>query len=345
MTEEIIKGIIYTSLDEKIGPTALLWYPLDLDESIRMAVSIKTITMLTTDRGVVPTSLVIMPFPSFNLKGIVKYIERTDTSRRGNIALSSITILFNAADDLIFYKYMENFEADFSESAKKLAILENGKAKSDEIFTELNNLRIKLGEILKDLSSKEKQSIKLEAFPEKDTKEEFTGANFKIVVCGDPGVGKTSTILRFTENAFLRTYIATLGVSISEKVIEVNDNLVNLILWDIAGQSKFEVMRRHFYKGAEAVILIFDLTNRKSFDSVSNWFKDIQKNITPYQEKFFGFILGNKEDLEAERKVSLEEAKQFAENLHLEYLETSAKTGKNVEESFYKVAELLVKSK
>ncbi|MFW9866801.1 MAG: Rab family GTPase [Candidatus Thorarchaeota archaeon] len=345
MTEEIIKGIIYTSLDEKIGPTALLWYPLDLAESIRMAVSIKTITMLTTDRGIVPNSLVIMPFPSFNLKGIVKYIERTDTSRRGNVALSSITILFNEADDLIFYKYMENFEADFSDSAKKLAILENGKAKSDEIFTELNNLRIKLGEILEDLSSKEKQTIKLEAFPEKDTKEEFTGANFKIVVCGDPGVGKTSTILRFTENAFLRTYIATLGVSVSEKVIKVNDNLVNLILWDIAGQSKFEVMRRHFYKGAEAVILIFDLTNRKSFDSVSNWFKDIQKNIKPYQEKFFGFILGNKEDLEAERNVSLEEAKQVAENLHLEYLETSAKTGKNVEESFYKVAELLVKSK
>ncbi|MFX1490617.1 MAG: Rab family GTPase, partial [Promethearchaeota archaeon] len=338
MTEEIIKGIIYTSLDEKIGPTALLWYPLDLDESIRMAVSIKTITMLTTDRGVVPNSLVIMPFPSFNLKGIVKYIERTDTSRRGNVALSSITILFNEADDLIFYKYMENFKADFSESAKKLAILENSKAKSDEIFTELNNLRIKLGELLKDLSSKEKQTIKLEAFPEKDTKEEFTGANFKIVVCGDPGVGKTSTILRFTENAFLRTYVATLGVSISEKVIKVNNDLINLILWDIAGQSKFEIMRRHFYKGAEAVILIFDLTNRRSFDSISNWFRDIQKNIIPYQEKFFGFILGNKEDLKAERKVSLEEARQVAESLHLEYLETSAKTGKNVEESFYKVA-------
>jgi len=95
MSEDIIKAIVYTSLDEALGPNPLLWIPLDLPEKIRMGVSIKTITMLTTDQGIVPKSLVIIPFPSFGQKGLIKYIERADISRRGGTALSSITLLFD----------------------------------------------------------------------------------------------------------------------------------------------------------------------------------------------------------------------------------------------------------
>lgn len=341
MSEEIIKAIVYTSLDEPIGPNPLLWIPLDLPEKIRMGVSIKTITMLTTDQGIVPNSLVIMPFPAFKLKGIIKYIEREDNSRRGGVALSSIALLFNEADDLIFYKYMDYLESVFSESAKKLIELENGEAKSDEIFVEIDKFRQKLTEILDDLYQKEKTISELEAFPEEKIKEDLLESNFKIVVCGDPGVGKTSTILRLTDNAFMRTYVPTLGVSISERLLTLGDKHVNLILWDIAGQSKFEIMRRHFYKGTDAVILIFDLTNRQSFESVSNWFKDIKK----YEKDVIGLIFGNKEDLLDKRKIPTEEAINTANTLNLEYVETSALTGKNIEQSFYKVAETLFKSK
>ena len=341
MSEDIIKAIVYTSLDETVGPNPLLWIPLDLPEKVRMGVSIKTITMLTTDQGIVPNSLVIMPFPAFKLKGIIKYIERDDDSRRGGIALSSVALLFNEADDLIFYKYMDYLEPVFSESAKKLIELENGEAKSDEIFIEIDNFRLKLKEILDDLYQKEKTTSELEAFPEEELKEDFLESNFKIVVCGDPGVGKTSTVLRLTDNAFMRTYIPTLGVSVSERLMEIGDKHVNLILWDIAGQSKFELMRRHFYKGTDAVILIFDLTNRKSFESVSKWVNDIRK----YEQDFIGIIFGNKEDLLDERKVLSEEALKIAEILNLEYAETSALTGKNIELSFYKVAETLFNSK
>lgn len=341
MSEEIIKAIVYTSLDESIGPNPLLWIPLDLPEKIRMGVSIKTITMLTTDQGIVPNSLVIMPFPAFKLKGIIKYIEREDNSRRGGVALSSIALLFNEADDLIFYKYMDYLESVFSESAKKLIELENGEAKSDEIFVEIDKFRQKLTEILDDLYQKEKTISELEAFPEEKIKEDLLESNFKIVVCGDPGVGKTSTILRLTDNAFMRTYVPTLGVSISERLLTLGDKHVNLILWDIAGQSKFEIMRRHFYKGTDAVILIFDLTNRQSFESVSNWFKDIKK----YEKDVIGLIFGNKEDLLDKRKIPTEEAINTANTLNLEYVETSALTGKNIEQSFYKVAETLFKSK
>ncbi|MHA2006820.1 MAG: Rab family GTPase [Promethearchaeota archaeon] len=345
MTEKIIKAIVYTSLDEKIGPAPLLWYPLDLTEKIRMGVSIKSITMLTTDQGHVPDKLVIMPFPSFNLKGIVKYIERAEDSYRGGVAISSITLLFDEADDIIFYKYMDYLEPVFSEVTKNIISLENKNVESIEIYAEINKLRKKLTGIFDDLRKKEKPLPEGDEFPEEGSEKESIRYHYKVVVCGDPSVGKTSTILRFTDNAFIRTYIPTLGVSVSEKKIKFEEEYVNFILWDIAGQSKFEVMRRHFYQGAEAIILIFDLTNRKSFESIPGWYNDIKKNFDAYQKKLIGFMLGNKEDLKNNRKISHDEATKVAENLNLEYVETSALTGRNVEISFYKLGETILNSK
>ena len=346
MSEEIIKAIVYTILDERIGPQPIIWDPLDLLEGIRMSVSIKAITMLSTDQGVMPKSLVIMPFPNFNLKGIIKYIERHDDNFRGGFELSTITLLFNEVDDLIFYKYMAYLESAFSGCAGKIIELENKNAETDEIFVQINKLRRNITEILGDLRNKEKTTTEQEAFPEDaEVAEVISGYNFKIVVCGDPSVGKTSTILRFTDKAFMRTYIPTLGVAISEKNFIVKKQYINLILWDIAGQTKFEVMRRHFYQGTEAVVLIFDLTNRKSFESILNWYKDIKKNVIPYQGELVGFILGNKEDLFDERKVKFEEAMKLVDKFNLEYIETSALTGKNVEKSFLKLSEALLKSR
>ncbi len=343
MPEKIINSIVYTLLNEEIGPQPFLWDPVDLDDNIRMSVSIKSITILSTDQGIIPQSLVIIPFPMFNLKGIIKYIERPDLTKRGEAAISSITVLFNEAYDLIFYKYINYLESAFADTAQKIIELETRKANSDEIYIELTNLKIKITEVLEDLRNKEKKLSEAEAFPEeKKLGEKKLGYNYKIVVCGDPGVGKTSTILRFTDHAFMQTYIPTLGVSISEKSLQLQEDHVNLILWDIAGQSKFELMRRHFYKGLEGVIFIFDLTNRKSFESIQNWYNDITKNIVPSKEMITGFILGNKEDLASERNITFEEAFKIAKELNLEYLETSALTGKNVEESFYKLAQSLV---
>ena len=345
MSEDIIDAIIYTTLDENLGPNPLLWYPLDLSEKIRMSVGIKTITMLSADDGIIPNSLVIVPFPSFNLKGVIKYIEREDKNRRGEIVISSIALLFNEAHDIIFYKYIEYLDSAISESVDKIIELETQKVKSDQIYVEINSLRVKISEILKDLQERERATSELEAFPEEKIEEEVESLyNFKIVVCGDPGVGKTSTILRFTDNAFTRTYIPTLGVNISEKNIKLSNSLVKLILWDIAGQEKFDIMRRHFYKGLEAVILIFDLTNRKSFESIPNWYKDI-KNFIQSESDLIGFILGNKEDLTDERIINQEEAIKLAKDFNLEYVETSALTGKNVESSFNKVVDGIIKSK
>ncbi|UCC19046.1 MAG: GTP-binding protein [Promethearchaeota archaeon] len=346
MLNDIIKAIVYTELNEGSGPSPILWNPIDLPEKLRMSVAIKTITMLTTDQGAIPKSLVIMPFPSFNLKGIVKYIESQDDKFKGGTALSTITLLFSEADDLIFYKYMEYLESAFTEIAQKIIMLKSKNKTSNDIFFEINNLYLNISEILNDLQKKENSTSDLEAFPEEEMNDELEVTfNFKLVVCGDPGVGKTSTILRFTDDAFTRTYIPTLGVNISEKNVKMKNALAKLIIWDIAGQIKFEAMRRHFYKGAEAVILIFDLTNRKSYQNIVNWYRDMEKNIIPVKDKILGFILGNKEDLVNGRTINPEEPLLLAEQLNLKYLEISALTGKNVEEMFLKLTDTLINSK
>jgi small GTP-binding protein len=276
----------------------------------------------------------------------VRYIERPDSKYKGGTALSTITLLFNEADDLIFYKYMDYLESLFSNSGLRIIDLKNKKAKLDDISYEINKLHQNVSELLYDLQKKERSNLKSQAFPEEELQsEEDIKYNFKIVVCGDPGVGKTSTILRFTEDAFARTYIPTLGVNISEKNIRIDNFVVKLVLWDIAGQIKFETMRRYFYKGAEAVVLMFDLTNRISFESISNWYKDVKRNIVIAEDNLIGILLGNKEDLVDDRKINFEESLSLAAKLNLEYIEISALTGKNVEAIFFKLAETIVKSK
>ena len=93
-----------------------------------MLVSIKTITILSGDQGIIPESLIVIPFPSIKLKGIIKYIERDDKERRGKVAQSAITFLFREVDDLIFYRYMNYLEAPFNEIARKISDLEDVNA-------------------------------------------------------------------------------------------------------------------------------------------------------------------------------------------------------------------------
>ena len=105
--------------------------------------------------------------------------------------------------------------------------------------------------------------------------EQFT---FKVSVVGDPACGKTSTILKYTDSAFRRTYLPTIGVNITKKKIKERND-ITLILWDIAGHLKFSQMRKTFYEGTKAILLIYDLTREDTFENVQGWFNDIRKNI------------------------------------------------------------------
>ncbi|MFX1258188.1 MAG: Rab family GTPase [Promethearchaeota archaeon] len=341
MKKNIITGIIYTEVDDTIGPSPIFWDPSDLSEKVRILVSIKTITMLTAEKDHIPQSIAIIPFPSLNLKGIIKYIEIEDETRRGGIYTSAITLLFDEIDDVIFYKGMEYFDSAFKDIAQNLNNAHALNSNREGIANEIRKFRENILNILDDLKLKEDSDHQSEAFPEKGiTHKDKINYQFKIIVCGDPMVGKSSIILRFTDNAFKRTYISTMGVNVSQKVINVKDSYIQCVIWDLAGQTKFELMRSAFYKGAKGVLLVFDLTNLKSFKNLKKWYKDITNNLDT-DDQLIGFILGNKNDLVEERKITKSEAFELANKFDLEYFETSALTGNNIENSFYKLAEEL----
>ena len=343
MSGELIHAIVYTEFDDAIGPNPLYYLPKELPENIRMLVGIKTITILSGDHGFIPDSLIIIPFSSIKLKGIIKYIERHDPNRRGNVAQSAITFLFKEIDDIIFYKYIDYLDAPFNETARIIGELQSQNASQERISEELKYLRDNICTLLIKLRAKESMQSSAKPFPD-ISKKELIEFKIKIAICGDPGVGKTSTIFRFTDNAFSRRYLPTMGVSISDKLFRVKENVVELILWDVAGQTKFQTMRRHFYQGSEAVVLVFDLSNPISFSSIRDWHADIQKNLLN-EKKLIGYIFGNKSDMTKERKISNEDAIQLANELNLNYVEISALTGKNVESAFFDIAEKVLDSK
>ncbi|MBY9010366.1 MAG: GTP-binding protein [Candidatus Lokiarchaeota archaeon] len=342
--KKLIDAVIYTDIHDELGPNPIHWLPSNLPEAIKMLVGIKTVTILSGDQGSVPDSLLIIPFPSLKLKGLIRYIEREDESKRGGFARSAITFLFKETDDVIFYKYMSYLKAPFDETTRNIIDMETRNVDSREIFEEIKILRDSISKLLDDFRTKEITSPTSKEFPEKRIKEKkIVDFRFKLVIVGDPGVGKTSTILRFTDNAFLRTYIPTLGVSINEKIFDAKMGVIEMVLWDIAGQAKFQTMRRHFYQGSEAILLIFDLTNRISFTSIKNWYHDVMKNMEKHHHQMVGYIFGNKSDLTEVRKIKLAEALVLAKELNLKYIETSALTGSNVEYAFYDIAETVIK--
>ncbi|TFG08488.1 MAG: GTP-binding protein, partial [Promethearchaeota archaeon] len=278
-----------------------------------------------------------------NLKGMVKYVEWKEESKQ-ETSRAAIAIIFKETDDLIFYKYMTTFEIVLQEFVDNLIRMEKFQADKVGIEEDIDNLLEHTGQILIELKEKEISLQETEQFPEEQAlKYDISEYGFKIVVAGDPQVGKTSVVLRFTDKAFLRTYIPTLGVNISAKNIRALDSIIQLIIWDIAGQTKFHTVRKHFYKGAEGVILVFDLTEPKSFENITKWLEDI-KNSFKHQEELVIYLVGNKSDLKADRKIAKEEAEKLAEDLNIIYLETSALKGENIMFLFHKIGEILLKN-
>jgi small GTP-binding protein len=154
--------------------------------------------------------------------------------------------------------------------------------------------------------------------------------HINIIALGNSTVGKTAYLVRNTENAFKPT-ISNIGIESRLKKIELeNGKKVNAKFFDTSGQERFHSLSANFIKRADGVILMYDITNRESFDTISKWLDD----IIDYKERDFPIILvGNKCDLENERKVPKEEGESFANKLNVKFYETSNKDGINIEES------------
>ena len=158
---------------------------------------------------------------------------------------------------------------------------------------------------------------------------------FKIVTIGDPAVGKTSLVLRYTKNTFSEQYIVSLGVNFLSKVIEIKGEPVLLQIWDTGGQERFKVLRLAYYKGADGGLIVYDTTNKETFEKVIEYHEELKSicgNIPMA-------LIGNKIDLKDKREVSREEGQALASNLGLLFFETSAKEDINVKNAFQKLAE------
>jgi Ras-related protein Rab-1A len=164
---------------------------------------------------------------------------------------------------------------------------------------------------------------------------------YKLILGGEGGVGKTSMVHRFVEDTFQTDYKSTIGTSIMKKECEFHglESKVRFVIWDLAGQAQFKRVRQTYLANAEVGILVYDVTRKETFDSLENWFKEI-KNVSP---KISLILVGNKIDLEDERILSTEQGEELAQKLNLSYIETSAKTGENINDAFKMLAFQMIK--
>lgn len=158
---------------------------------------------------------------------------------------------------------------------------------------------------------------------------------FKLLLIGDSGVGKTCLLFRFSEDAFNTTFISTIGIDFKIRTIELDGKKIKLQIWDTAGQERFRTITTAYYRGAMGIMLVYDITNEKSFDNIKNWIRNIEEHASSDVERM---ILGNKCDMNDKRQVSKERGEKLAIDYGIKFLETSAKSSMNVEEAFFILA-------
>ncbi|XP_051024038.1 ras-related protein Rab-26 [Acomys russatus] len=168
---------------------------------------------------------------------------------------------------------------------------------------------------------------------------DFYDVAFKVMLVGDSGVGKTCLLVRFKDGAFLAgTFISTVGIDFRNKVLDVDGMKVKLQIWDTAGQERFRSVTHAYYRDAHALLLLYDITNKDSFDNIKAWLTEIQEYA---QHNVVLMLLGNKVDSTQERAVKREDGEKLAKEYGLPFMETSAKTGLNVDLAFTAIAKEL----
>lgn len=166
----------------------------------------------------------------------------------------------------------------------------------------------------------------------------------KILIVGDSNVGKTSLLLKYTDGYFPESHVATIGVEYKIKTIKLKSfpNIpIKLQIWDTSGQERFRSLTQNFFRNANGVLFVYDLSAKKTFENIKEWMTVSQSA----ESDFKALIIGNKCDLEEERKVSQETLKKFCEKKNIKSFETSAKNNINVSETFETLAELILENK
>jgi len=153
----------------------------------------------------------------------------------------------------------------------------------------------------------------------------------KLLMIGDSGVGKTCLLLRYANDSFSPTFITTIGIDFKIKNIDIDGTKIKLQIWDTAGQERFRTITTSYFRGAQGILLVYDVTDRRSFESIRNWISQIQQHADVHVNKI---LVGNKCDMLDEKVVSTEEGEKLAKEFNMPFWECSAKNNINVEESF-----------
>lgn len=335
--KHMIIGTVYSKSDAKYEGTPVFWTPENIEHDILDLGGKHSLGLYKgiTEEDPVPDMLLMVHLTPLFLAGMVKMIRFKDPLN-GDTCEATLTIIFKKQDDAVFYMYLDELQSLFNAAARDILQLEGAGNAEGKIKKRITSFDDQVRNFLEEIRENETEYVKDE---EINVKNDLKTLKAKIIVIGAPAVGKTSLILRFTSNAFTRTYLPTLGVQLSQKRVPYGNYMVELSIWDLAGHEKFNVLLSHYYKGSEAEIIVFDLTRPDTYRGVEKWSKDIQKNLGRAP---VGIVIGNKNDLEEQRSISMEEIQTLQDELGLKCFETSALKGRHVEEAFLEIARILV---
>ena len=193
------------------------------------------------------------------------------------------------------------------------------------------------------MESKEEQNNEEENFTVEMLPEDYPqyDLSFKIIFIGDSGVGKSCLTSKAVKNTFEDYYQATVGFEFLTFNLKLNDKVIKLQIWDTCGQEIYKSLITNFYRNSSLAVVIYAIDNRESFKHAENWLRDLREQANPDVRIF---LVGNKADLEEERKVSKEEGEKYKEDQNLDlFMETSAKTGYNAKNVLIEAAKILYK--
>ena len=165
----------------------------------------------------------------------------------------------------------------------------------------------------------------------------------QLLIIGDSTVGKTSILTRYTTREFNQNYLATVGFDFFKKDEVFNGETIRIKIWDTAGQERYKALTQGYFRNAEGIMIVFDVSNLDTFENLKYWIESIKTHINIEKDHIPTIIIGNKIDI-FEREVSREDGEKFAKKQNFEYIETSAKSGKGIDECIRFLIKKVLKS-